>query len=168
MAPEKCLVAGLQAIFGAGYITADASPERYPHEQCLKLFFPNDYDIFPDQYFDVILHNHVLEHIPGSYKDHLPEFARILKPGGTMVLSIPGPYLDLDTKEGGEHFEDDKQRLKQFLQEDHFKVFGRDFEPFLASMAGGTLISDGIDDELRQSISVRPGKAPFFVWQKDR
>jgi len=126
LAPEKSLHGLLKPKLGARYITSDAAPERYPHANCLKLYFPKDFEIFPDDYFSAILHNHVLEHIPGSYRDHLRAFTRLLAPGGKMIFSIPGPYVGQRTVEGGEHLFSDAERLEKFLQGDHFKLIGED------------------------------------------
>ena len=167
LAPEPWLYPKFKDRLSAGYITADAFPDVYPHAPCLKLFFPNDFEIFPDGYFSAILHNHVMEHIPGHYGDHLREFARLLAPGGKMIFSLPGPYKGMQTKEGGEHLATDAERLEQFLQEDHYKLFGDDFITTLASLPGGWVIPDGVDDAMRAQISVRPGKAKFFIWQRD-
>ncbi len=166
LAPEASLYAKLKPALGGGYITSDAAPERYPHAPCLKLFFPQDFDMFPDGYFDAILHNHVLEHIPGHYGDHLRAFTRLLTPGGKMIFSIPGPYRGQKTIEGGEHFETDAERLEKFLQEDHFKLIGDDLLETLDALPGGARVAEGIDDECRATMSVRPGKAPFFIWQR--
>ena len=166
LAPEQFLHGKLSDMIGAGYITSDASPERYPHAECLKLYFPQDFSLFPDGYFAAILHNHVLEHIPGHYGDHLVAFTRMLAPGGKMIFSVPGPYLDRQSVEGGEHLASDAERLENFLQEDHYKMLGADFVEFLRNMEGGELLFDGITPEIREQLSVRPGKAPFFVWQK--
>lgn len=166
LAPEPCLQPALDEVIGSGYICADASPERYPHAECLKLFFPGDFKIFPQGYFDAVLHNHVLEHIPGHYGDHLTAFSRLLKPGGRMIFSVPGPYKTRLTEEGGEHFKSDAERLDRFLQEDHFKIFGADFVQFLDQMPGGFVVPDGISNELRKELNVRPNKAPFFIWEK--
>jgi len=168
LAPEPCLHPALDEVIGPGYICADASPERYPHADCLKLFFPKDFAIFPDGYFDAILHNHVLEHIPGHYGDHLMAFSRLLKPGGRMIFSIPGPYKKRLTEEGGENLKSDAERLEKFLQEDHFKMFGADFIEYLRHMPGGFLVPDGITNEIRKKLNVRPNKAPFFIWEKKR
>jgi len=43
---------------------------------------------FPDSYFDKILCSEVIEHIPEIRKS-LMEMRRVLKPGGTLVLSTP-------------------------------------------------------------------------------
>ena len=167
LAPEACLHPLLKEKFGAGYICADAYPETYPHAECLKLFFPHDFKIFPDSYFDIILHNHVLEHIPGHYGDHLKAFARLLKSGGRMIISVPGPYMNRQTIEGGENLSNDTERLEQFLQEDHYKLLGADFVEFLEAMPGGTLQRDGISNQQRAALNIRPDKAPFFIWSKD-
>jgi len=166
LAPEPALYPLLRDHLHPGYICADAAPEIYPHAPCLKLFFPDDFAIFPGGYFSAILHNHVMEHIPGHYGDHLHAFVRLLAPGGKMIFSVPGPYKGTKTREGGEHLASDAERLEKFLQEDHFRLFGDDLIETLESLPGGTLLADGMDDPLRAGISVRPGKAPFFVWQR--
>ncbi len=167
LAPEPWLYPKLRDTLGSGYLCADPSPEIYPHAPCMRLFFPDDFRLFPDGYFSAILHNHVLEHIPGHYGDHVLAFARLLTPGGKMIFSIPGPYTGRPTKEGGEHLSSDAERLKQFLQEDHFKMLGDDFVPTLEALPGGQLLAEGISEDQRAELSVRPGKAPFFIWQKN-
>lgn len=80
---------------------------------------------FNDKSFDVILCNHVLEHIPDDIQA-MKELYRILKPGGWGVLQIP---QDLNREET---FEDDtivdkKERTKIFGQYDHVRVYGKDY-----------------------------------------
>jgi phosphoglycolate phosphatase len=166
-APEAFLHPVLLEKFGAGYVTADMAPERYRHAQALKLALPDGIDIFPDGYFDAVLHNHVLEHVPGHFRDHISALMRIVKPGGLMILSVPGPYMDRDTQEGGENLASDAERLEKFLQEDHFKLFGRDFVRHLGSIPAVALLADGVTDAKREQLAVRPGKAPFFILRKD-
>lgn len=43
---------------------------------------------FPDDYFDLILSEHVLEHVPDA-KKAFSEIARVLKPGASHLFSIP-------------------------------------------------------------------------------
>lgn len=85
-----------------------------------------------------------------------------------MIFSVPGPYLDRKTREGGENFRTDGERIELFRQADHFKIFGADFVTFVETMQGGRRIADGVTDERRAELAVRPGKAPFFVWRKDQ
>jgi SAM-dependent methyltransferase len=165
LAPEAPLHGQLRQWFGAGYLCADAEPARYLHAEALRLFLPDGFAVFPDGFFFAVLHNHVLEHIPGSYCAHLAEFARILRPGGLMIFSVPGPHLDRLTEEGGEHMSE-TERLARFRQVDHLKIFGADFTACLEGLDGGELLDDGITEKRRAELSVRPGKAKFFVWRK--
>lgn len=66
IAHEKVTFEYMRSSYGGGYYCCDPFPDKYPYASCLKLFLPDDSRIFTDRYFDLILHNHVLEHIPGS------------------------------------------------------------------------------------------------------
>lgn len=87
---------------------------------------------FKSQSFDVVLCNHVLEHIPDDIQA-LKEIFRILKKGGWAVLQIP---QDLDRDKT---FEDNsitapKERSKIFGQYDHVRVYGLDYFDKLKSI----------------------------------
>jgi 2-polyprenyl-3-methyl-5-hydroxy-6-metoxy-1,4-benzoquinol methylase len=43
---------------------------------------------FPDNTFDIVVSSEVIEHVPDPYKA-MQELYRVLKPGGTMVLTTP-------------------------------------------------------------------------------
>jgi len=80
---------------------------------------------FQDNSFDVILCNHVLEHIPNDTKA-MQELYRVMKPGGWGIFQIP---QDLKRKKT---FEDDtitdkKERARIFGQYDHVRIYGRDY-----------------------------------------
>ncbi|MCX2680390.1 methyltransferase domain-containing protein [Galbibacter sp. EGI 63066] len=80
---------------------------------------------FEDNSYDVILCNHVLEHIKDD-KKAMQELFRVLKPGGWGVFQIP---QDINRKET---FEDDsitdrKKRAEIFGQYDHVRVYGMDY-----------------------------------------
>jgi phosphoglycolate phosphatase len=167
LAPEGVLHSRIVAAVGAGYMPADARPEAYTTIQCLRLRLPDGFALFPDAYFDFIIHNHVLEHIPGSFRDHLRGFARILKPGGHHIFSVPGPKGSMLTVEGGEHLASDAERLAKFGQGDHFKMFGHDLPGFLAELPGGSFAWDDLSDADRAEINVAPLSNRFLVWRKD-
>jgi predicted SAM-dependent methyltransferase len=87
---------------------------------------------FNDNSFDVILCNHVLEHIPDD-TSAIKELYRVLKPGGWGIFQIP---QDLNRELT---FEDDtiidkKQRTKIFGQYDHVRIYGRDYFDKLRSI----------------------------------
>jgi len=80
---------------------------------------------FKDNSYDVILCNHVLEHIPNDTKA-MQELYRVLKPNGWGIFQIP---QDLNRKNT---FEDDsitdkKERARIFGQYDHVRIYGRDY-----------------------------------------
>jgi SAM-dependent methyltransferase len=87
---------------------------------------------FDDNSFDVILCNHVLEHIPDD-KKAMQELFRVLRPNGWGIFQIP---QDLHRKTT---FEDDsitdkKERAKIFGQYDHVRIYGWDFFDKLKSV----------------------------------
>ncbi|MCK0189745.1 class I SAM-dependent methyltransferase [Arenibacter sp. F20364] len=80
---------------------------------------------FTDNSFDVILCNHVLEHIPDDTKA-MEELYRVLKPGGWGVFQIPQDLNRADTYEDNS-ITDKKERAKIFGQYDHVRIYGRDY-----------------------------------------
>ncbi|MCR4689480.1 MAG: class I SAM-dependent methyltransferase [Saccharofermentans sp.] len=83
-----------------------------------------------DSSYDMIICNHVLEHV-SSYNKALSEMRRVLRPGGTLVISFP---IDETL---GTVFEQEantpEDRIKLFGQVDHIRVFGRDSKEIIAS-----------------------------------
>ena len=80
---------------------------------------------FEDNSYDLILCNHVLEHIPNDLKA-MKELYRVLKPRGTAILQVP---LEEDRENT---FEDDsitdqQERTRIFGQYDHVRVYGQDY-----------------------------------------
>jgi SAM-dependent methyltransferase len=87
---------------------------------------------FEDNSFDVILCNHVLEHIPDDTQA-MKELYRILKTGGWGVFQIPQDLSRENT------FEDNLiinkvERAKIFGQYDHVRIYGRDYFDKLRSI----------------------------------
>ena len=80
---------------------------------------------FTDNEFDIILCNHVLEHIPDDTKA-MQELYRILKPGGTGIFQIPQDLSRKTTFEDNS-ITDPKKRAEIFGQYDHVRVYGRDY-----------------------------------------
>ncbi len=80
---------------------------------------------FEDNQYDVILCNHVLEHIPDDTKA-MQELYRVLKPGGMAILQIPQD-LARATTFADDSITDQKERAKIFGQYDHVRIYGRDY-----------------------------------------
>ncbi len=101
---------------------------------------------YPPSSFDIILCNHVMEHIPDDALA-LSELHRVLKPGGWAILQVP--------IKGDETIEDTspltpEERLARFGQRDHVRIYGADYRDRLAN-AGFTVTVDDyarrMDDE---------------------
>lgn len=75
--------------------------------------------------FDVILCNHVLEHIKDD-KKAMQELFRVMKPGGWGIFQIPQDVNRKITFED-DNITDPKERAKIFGQYDHVRVYGLDF-----------------------------------------
>jgi SAM-dependent methyltransferase len=53
---------------------------------------------FPDDSFDLVLSNHVIEHVGNlsNQDDHLREVARVLRPGGSLYLAMPNRWAPVE------------------------------------------------------------------------
>lgn len=80
---------------------------------------------FDEASFDVILCNHVLEHIPDDTKA-MQELYRVLKPGGWGVFQIPQD-LNRDVTFEDDTITDKRERALIFGQYDHVRIYGRDY-----------------------------------------
>lgn len=78
-----------------------------------------------EKQFDVIIANHVLEHIIDD-KSALKEIYRILKPGGIAILQVPYSPLLPESLECPS-LENDDLRNFLFGQEDHVRLYGMDY-----------------------------------------
>jgi SAM-dependent methyltransferase len=87
---------------------------------------------FGDNTYDVILCNHVLEHIPDDAKA-MQELYRVLKPGGMGIFQIPQD-LNRATTFSDDSITDQKERSKIFGQYDHVRIYGRDYFDKLRSI----------------------------------
>jgi len=105
---------------GEGYITADI-------ESPLAKVKMDIHEIpFEENHFDVVLCNHVLEHVKDDIKA-MSEIKRILKPGGWAILQVPffSPVPDLTFEDNS--ITDPRERERIFGQDDHVRMFGKDY-----------------------------------------
>ena len=77
------------------------------------------------EFFDYVILNHVMEHIPDEAAA-MQEIQRVLKPGGRMIISFP-ICTDIDTLEDSS-ISSAEARLKYYGQEDHVRLYGRDYK----------------------------------------
>ena len=94
---------------------------------------------FQDNSYDIILCNHVLEHIPDDTKA-MQELFRVLKTGGMAILQIPQD-LSRATTFSDDSITNQKERAAIFGQYDHVRIYGRDYFDKLRSI-GFTVIEE--------------------------
>ena len=83
----------------------------------------------PDESYDVICCNHVLEHVD-DFRVALKEMSRILRPGGSFLCSFPmDPKVELLDEDPSVRTE--AERIRRFGQNDHKRVFGMKADRFL-------------------------------------
>ena len=70
---------------------------------------------------DYALHNHIMEHVSADVKAY-KEFLRVLKPGGTMLFTVPtGPQDEIREQEAI----GPTQRKRIYGQADHVRLYGK-------------------------------------------
>ncbi len=137
-APERPITERLRDLLGAGYEAYDYAPNAYPNAQALQCDLCSDLHRFAEGTYDVVMHNHVLEHLPCNYTVVAQKLHALLKPGGFHVFSVPltGKFTCSDlspdlTKE---------DRTTRFGQYDHLRQFGRkDFDRHIGMIFPGLL-----------------------------
>jgi SAM-dependent methyltransferase len=125
-APEQCFLKRFRKLKNINYTTTDLlSPIADVKADICNL-------PFEDNSYDIILCNHVLEHIPDDTKA-MQELFRVLKPGGYGIFQIP---QDLNREETFEDnsITDKNERAKIFGQYDHVRVYGMDYFEKLRSI----------------------------------
>ena len=100
---------------------------------------------FEDNAYDVILCNHVLEHIPDDTKA-MQELFRVLKTNGMAILQIPQD-LNRATTFADDSITNQKERAKIFGQYDHVRIYGRDYFDKLRSI-GFTVIEEDYTNKI--------------------
>ena len=148
-----------------------ASPEEYA--KCD--LFPQAMDVlrvdihaipFADNRFDLVIANHVLEHVSDD-RQALGEISRVLKPGGFAILQTPfSAKLNQTWEDKG--IDTEEARFEAYGQEDHIRLYGLDiFDRFGAS---GLACHAREHAELLPDINpVKSGvneMEPFFLFQK--
>lgn len=120
IAPEPCFVKRFEKIHGDNYITGDIE------SPLAKVKMDIHRIPFEENKFDVVLCNHVLEHVQDDIKA-MKEIKRVLRPGGWAILQVPffSPVPD-DTFEDNS-ITDPREREKIFGQDDHVRKFGKDY-----------------------------------------
>lgn len=117
-APEQVFQKSFKLLSNLCYISADLNS---PHAM-LKMDITDIY--FRDNVFDVILCNHVLEHVPDD-KRAMRELYRVLKPGGWAILQVP---IGVEKTIEYPSVVSAEERERLFGQADHVRRYGLDYK----------------------------------------
>ena len=138
VAPEASLLHVLMRNKNIDYLSADL---QAPH-----VMMPMDLCDIPlgDNTFDVILCNHVLEHIADD-QQAMRELCRVLKPSGFAILQTP-ISRKLDKTYEDQSITDPEGRAREYGQWDHVRVYGADYRQRLSDAGFYVEHFDWIDD----------------------
>ncbi len=120
MAPERNLQKALRASNSIDYVSADLNSPLAEFKRDITNIK------YKDCIFDVIICNHVLEHIPND-KKAMAELYRVLKVGGWAILQVP-VSLKLQKTYEDSTITTPEEREKAFGQKDHVRIYGKDYE----------------------------------------
>lgn len=125
LAPEKRIAQHILNKKHINYICGDYFADGYQYPSYVRrinaLYLP-----FPEGIFDLLICNHVLEHIEDDHKA-MSEFYRVLKNGGKAILQVPISYAIPHTIENP-NAKSPEERLEQFGQSDHVRIYGSDYK----------------------------------------
>lgn len=160
-APEKRLAAYIAGLTPSKYVKADLYPKTADIQKVDMLAMD-----FPDAAFDLVIANHVLEHVNDDTRA-LSEIRRVLRPGGLAILQTPYSAMLFTTFED-QGIRSDAARTFAYGQDDHVRLYGQDiFARFSAagftsrvSTHGTTLVD--IDPAV---YGVNPNE-PFFLFER--
>ena len=120
IAPEGCFIGRFQRIHQERYVTADLE------SPLAKVKMDIHHMPFGDNAFEVVLCNHVLEHVADDIQA-MKEIARVLKPGGFAILQVPFFHPIPEKTFSDPSVTDRKSREKLFGQDDHVRRYGTDY-----------------------------------------
>jgi hypothetical protein len=122
LAPEPGLSNYLSQRVGAeNYHAYDLEPERFSFCKVERLDLCSEAETLPSDTFHLVVHVHVIEHVPCNYAAVLYHLHRALHPDGLHVMCIPfldGAYDECWAALSG------AERVRRFGQNDHMRRFG--------------------------------------------
>jgi len=161
VAPELCFLNRFKKLKNLEYITGDL-------ESPLAEVKMDIHQIpFPDNSFDVVFCNHVLEHVADDLKA-CAEINRVLKPNGWGI--IQSPVYDLEATLEDNSITDPQKREQIFGQSDHVRKYGKDYAARLSQSGLRVVENDFVKNLPKELIKKHalPENETIFFCQKGR
>lgn len=157
LAPEYCFLRLFKKMGNLDYVTGDlVSPWADHHFDVHSI-------PFADNSFDVLMANHLLEHVDDDAQV-MREFYRVMKPGGWGIFQVPIDYSNAVTLED-KSITDPAERERLYWQRDHVRLYGRDYGQRLAA-AGFEVTESNFIEELGdlnvKRYALMPGELIYF------
>jgi len=154
VAAEPSFGPKLREVVGKKYSTADLLEEAD-----IKMDIT---DIeYPDNSFDYIICNHVLEHVDDDVKA-MKELRRVQKKDGWAILLAP--VADMPTTYEDKKITSKKGRLRAFGQEDHVRKYGKDYLDRLKTAGYKVNVYKASDVATKQEIRQMSLKENSKLW----
>ena len=124
IAPDEHITRILGRSGALEYVCGDKFAEGYAYAANVRTMDVEDLP-FNSDHFDLVICNHVLEHVPDDARA-MREILRVLKPGGHAVLQVPLSANSPKTIEDPS-ITDPKERERVYGQFDHLRLYGQDY-----------------------------------------
>ncbi|GHV00552.1 SAM-dependent methyltransferase [Bacteroidia bacterium] len=119
VAPERCFIGRFERALGESYVTADLESPLARVRMDVQAI------PFPDETFDVVICNHILEHVEDD-RLAMREMHRVMRTGGWGVMLSPVNPERATTHEDAS-ITTPEGRSAAFGQHDHLRDYGRDY-----------------------------------------
>ncbi len=151
IAPEGSLKHFLENKTNLDYTTGDKFEEGYNDYYYDRDVVQMDVTKIPfdKNVFDLLICNHVLEHIEDD-RQAMREMLRVLKPGGQAIVQVP---IAMGIEKTEEHrLASAEERKKQYGQFDHVRLYAKDYADRLAEEGFKVEILNAVEGQWAQEM----------------
>lgn len=161
LAPEKHVSRLLISFSPKRYERGDLHAPGYKYDNGVK-----EIDVtslpYPDDSFDLVICNHVLEHVHDDARA-IGEVYRVLRSNGMAILQVPLAE-SLEKTRYDPNVENDAERRKLYGQYDHVRLYGLDYQ---ARLEAAGFVASRHDLAVKYPRSGLNTNETLFVWRKE-